>query len=637
MILLRTKTFLLLLIVTSGNYCCSCHNLRLEQTTKADSSKSQIIPEDRKLQQNNNVYWETENLGGLNYDATSGNPLRGLSGFPQSGHPSFWSESLPSSLHHYKFALDDVMVGDPDVIGAHVAFNWTILDEALRVASQFRAHTVIRFYMHYPGQPLHIPAYLLRQPYNIQTLWDGQEVVPYYGDPNLRKAMEQFIDHFGRRYDGDRRILTIQAGLIGRWGEWHTGDCTFNWKPCDPESVHEEIVQWYARYFRRTMIQVRYPRRTDAYQLGMGYHDDSFTFETVSGPANGGAYHKHFFWNMSVVHNTSDAWRRGIIGGEVRPENQNVFEDHYPAGAGYHQDFNLCADIVHATYMDWGKGFHRTGVSGTQLERAKYAHARLGYSFQLTKLAVSTSSQFGKIDINATIKQVGKAPFYYPLFLDVFCDGRKQTGRWVQGDLLTDFDATMFVSLEGIPAISSCLSELEIALGSTMMYPDRPIKWAQGLNGRVVVNIPLPPGVPDVRSDAQPEIDSYDVPFIPAAVTGPIGRCFVVCASMFCPGRRMGQDLRGLTDRDMWSISTTGNKLSVRCERNDWNVDEVIFRWPGLFHKEISEPFAINGNIGSTFVPLDFFSYTGRKTMSILAYSNGVWQGGRTIDFDLLP
>jgi hypothetical protein len=62
------------------------------------------------------------------------------------------------------------------------------------------------------------------------------------------------------------------------------------------------------------MIQVRYPSRQDAYKFRMGYHDDSFTYETVSGIANGGHQHKHFFYNQSVIYNTNSAWRFAIIG-----------------------------------------------------------------------------------------------------------------------------------------------------------------------------------------------------------------------------------------------------------------------------------------------------------------------------------
>jgi hypothetical protein len=525
------------------------------------------------------------------------------------------------------------MRGDPDVVGVNSAFNWTIVDNALTTAATFRSHTVLRFFIHYPGLPLALPQHLVGQ---VTTLWNGAEVVPWYGDKKLRRAMRQFIDHFSRKYDGDTRIYTIQAGLIGYWGEMHTGGCTYNWERCDPEFVHQEVVQWYGRHFKKTIIQVRYPKRQDAYDLGMGYHDDSFTYETVSGPANGGTGSKHFFYNMSLYSNTSDAWRYAIIGGEVRPENQNVFEDYYPAGASYHQEFMFCAKLTHASYMDWGRGFNKYGVTDGELERARYAHGRLGYSFQLTKIGVALAADPSKVTIDATIKQVGNAPFYYPLFLDVFCNDNKVASKWIFAKDLTDRGDTTVINLDGIPATSSCLNDIEFRLGSTMAYPDRPIRWAQGVDGKVILDIPLPPGTIETRSDPKVE-PRLTVRFPEPPVQGAVGRCFLVCADTFCPdGRKMGQDLRGIQDEATVPIYTVGDEISMRCDVNDSRTNKVLFRWPGYRHIETFFPWALNGNIGTTFFPLNYFSYPGRKTVSIAAYNDNTWLGERVIDFRLV-
>ena len=42
----------------------------------------------------------------------------------------------------------------------------------------------------------------------------------------------------------------------------------------------------------------------------------------------------------------------GAMGGEVPPELQaTIFDDNYAAGTQYKQDFGMCAEETHATYM----------------------------------------------------------------------------------------------------------------------------------------------------------------------------------------------------------------------------------------------------------------------------------------------
>jgi hypothetical protein len=218
MMLLPMKSLLLLSVLHSSE----CLRRRTATTNVLDKNATQYGYGNTKRGVQSSTeqvyYWETNSLGFFNLVPTTSNPLKGLSGNPQAGHPSTWPESIPSSLHHYKIGLDLVMLGDPDVVGVQSAFNWTYVDEALRIAETFRAHTILRFYIHYPGAPLNIPAYLMG---DITTLWNtwNNEVAPWYGDFNLRKAFRQFIDHLSRRYDGDTRIYAIQAGLIGYWGE----------------------------------------------------------------------------------------------------------------------------------------------------------------------------------------------------------------------------------------------------------------------------------------------------------------------------------------------------------------------------------------------------------------------------------
>jgi hypothetical protein len=593
----------------------------------------------KRNQNKENYYWETQSLGYSNFGVTIGNPMKGLVGNVEQSNPVTWPEAIPASLHMMRIPLDSVMLNDPDKVGVNSAFNWTILDQMLTQAQQFRSHAIIRFYIHWPGRPLNIPAYLLRHPYNVQTLWNG-EVVPYYGDVQLRRAIEQFIYNFGRRYDGDTRIFAVQAGILGYWGEWHTLDCTYNWEPCDPEYVHKEIVSWYKRYWTRTKIQVRYTKRVDAYDAGMGYYDDSFTYESVSGPANGGEQHEHFFYNMSVIHGTSMSWKNAPSGGEVRPENDDVFHDNYRAGTPFHQDFQFCADMEHTTYMGFAKAFsgQRYVLNEDEEENARLAHTNMGYSFQLQKISALRSGQPNKVDLDVVIKQVGNAPFYYPLFLNVYCGGVKIFSKWIENNALVDKDDTVTIGVYGLPATQSCLKAVEFQLDSHYLYSDRKIKWAQGNDGRVIQRIPFPPGyTPPIESRTTPVLQRkpYVLPYPPAPTNHKVGGCYIVCANSPCYNYRTnGDDIRGIDDKGNFSLSDTGTKLSLRCNMNEPNVEKVYYLWAGLHHSERYSPYAMGGHYSNTFIPVNYLGYPGLKFVSIEIWTNdGDWIATRRLDF----
>lgn len=99
------------------------------------------------------------------------------------------------------------------------------------------------------------------------------------------------------------------------------------------------------------------------------------------------------------------------MGGETRPEIQSIiFEPDYPAGDYERQDFNVCTEVTHATYMLHMNAFSDP-MSEDELANARHAHARMGYNFQVTQVAVAESSDAGLVDVYVTVAQTGVAPF----------------------------------------------------------------------------------------------------------------------------------------------------------------------------------------------------------------------------------
>lgn len=89
------------------------------------------------------------------------------------------------------------------------AFNWTALDKELEGSAGRKKHAVFSFYIDWPRSDpetrIHLPEYLME---TVEMIYyDANDIrvfSPYYGDPDLLEALEQFITALGERYDGDK-------------------------------------------------------------------------------------------------------------------------------------------------------------------------------------------------------------------------------------------------------------------------------------------------------------------------------------------------------------------------------------------------------------------------------------------------
>jgi hypothetical protein len=276
--------------------------------------------------------------------------------------------------------------------------------------------------------------------------------------------------------------------LLGYWGEWHT-------YPDDgliSQATKDKVVNWYAAAFKTTQLQCRLALPS-VIAAGMGVHDDSFAYSTL-GKID------WFFWPQIESAKQTSFWKKGAMGGETRPELQaSVFDPSYKPGSDeYKQDFNKCVDVTHATYMFHHWIFVADNIPSATLNNARNAHARMGYNFQVTKVGAASVSD-GLVTVDVTVTQTGVAPFYYPLSLALKCPGTTATLPGV--NTLIEAGTSKVFSFKDIPADSACLGNILVKLESNFAPAGRPVKFAQGNDGTVSLEIPLP-GNGDESGDA---------------------------------------------------------------------------------------------------------------------------------------
>jgi hypothetical protein len=563
-------------------------------------------------------YYTTSNLGARNIDAAMGNPLKGLMSSPRWARPPYRSD-IPISLEYYYIGLDEVITGDNQ-------FDWTAVEDLLDDSASRNQHVVPRFYIHYPGRSLRLPQFLLDTVEIRSYDTFGGGVSPYYGDPILLDALEKFISAFGAKYDGDQRIGFIQMGILGFWGEWHDmGNGLL------PSSAKNDVVAWFAAAFDVTKLQTRYALQS-AYDAGMGLHDDSYAYSTLDGDANGGNSDMWFFWPRVLSKGHDDFWKKAPMGGETRPEIQStVFESGYPAGTRNHQDFNLCTEVTHATYMLHHNAF-ASEITGTELANARYAHAYMGYNFQVTEVSASESTA-GGVDIDVTVEQIGVAPFYYSLDLVLDCDGLASPVNVGGVETLVEQNDMGLFKFNGLPATLECLGTISLSLHSPMAYAGNPIKFAQGSDGTVSLNLPLPNGqiLPPTNNDPPPVSPPVSPPVNPPVA--PIDITF------FLMDANADSEIGPLESGETVDLSVVGNSLSIRADVTV-SVNSVEFVWTdgtAQVHAEGGAPYAMTGNSGTDYFVVDYLGSTGTKEVKVTAKSStGAILATKTITFTVV-
>jgi hypothetical protein len=385
--------------------------------------------------------------------APADNPLKGFMPFYDAYGSARQpiANDFPHSMEWFYVPLKNLMNG-PDSF----TFDTGLEPQLASIAS--RGHqAAFRVYLDYPGRPSGIPQFLRDGGLTVHAYpffgnTPDASVSPDYDDPKLAGALESFITALGKRYDGDPRIGFITVGLIGFWGEWHTWPMDGfaketsllkaqpsldvpNWMPS--QATQLRILQAFDQAFNTTRLLVRYPavkpggrdaepgfRATyQSVPLHIGYHDDSFAYETAFG-------RDWYFMGKMEWRGAINKWQTEPIGGELRPEIQlGIWLDPPPVAA---EDFNAAVDATHASWLIAHALFTSKTVGGPVYERALAGARRLGYELYVSAVKLPAVQSAGSFSVALRVQNTGVAPFYYdwPIELGVLDASHQLVATW---------------------------------------------------------------------------------------------------------------------------------------------------------------------------------------------------------------
>ncbi|MFC4597124.1 S-layer homology domain-containing protein [Cohnella hongkongensis] len=363
-------------------------------------------------------------------NAPADNPLKGFLPFYDASEEAYFTEGddwrdrpsqLPYSLEFFYLPLSKLMNNLND-------FSWTELDRRLEAVASRGNHAVFRVYLDYPNKPSGIPQFLLDeglQTYEYTEYNNGKDatsLAPDYNDEKLMGALENFIQALGARYDGDPRVGFIMIGLIGFWGEWHTypydGNIQSpNLMPSDANL--KRVLAAMDDAFDRTQLVLRYPMDNSVLKtknFDVGYHDDSFAFQTLPPSLGGQGWH---FWGRVNDAGVTEFWKKNSMGGEMRPEIQVKMWDNdppiynepsTPIEGAQGEDYYTSLNLTHASWLI-AQGIFQTPLAPVPLARAAEGSRRMGYEYYVPAAYLEASD--GALKVGVELENRGVAPFYY--------------------------------------------------------------------------------------------------------------------------------------------------------------------------------------------------------------------------------
>lgn len=334
------------------------------------------------------------------YEAAYGNPLKGFVPFyTEDGS----GNEVPHSMEFFYIPLSALMSDDGEY-----TIREGLEPYLTKIAS--RSHQAIfRVYLDYPAksEPDAVPRFIKDAGVKMIPYTDlGGGVSPDYTDDKLIDILENFVRELGKEYDGDTRIAYITAGLIGHWGEWHCYACP---EAMATEDGQRRIANAFRESFPNTHVLMRYPGTPGTENGDFGFHDDSFTFETLGDKSK-----SWYYFNRLKKAAQTDIWKTRPVGGEFRPEGQADFLDGKQSEE--YQNFDECIGKTHCSWLMMNGAFQKN-MSDKQIKNACDASVKTGYDLTVTKAGVRRT--FGKTTVWAAVKNVGSAPLYVdakPLF-----------------------------------------------------------------------------------------------------------------------------------------------------------------------------------------------------------------------------
>ena len=237
-------------------------------------------------------------------------------------------------------------------------------------------------------------------------------IIGGYCHPTFQERVKKLVEKAGQAWDNDPRVVYVEMGIIGEWGEHHDPDLSTYWAPHDePEHVAnrtwlpgmEKILgDAFAKAFKNKKVMVRYAYEFKDYEFGIYWDSWSQPQEIVRG--------------YEEMKKLGDRWKTQPIGGEITwnwgdlarfKSFEEVVADKDTREYVMEQIRNLhCNHLGGITWADFNEPEFR--------KNAEILQKAMGYRFIINEFSYPKEIKVGaQFPISFKVVNSGSSPFYY--------------------------------------------------------------------------------------------------------------------------------------------------------------------------------------------------------------------------------
>jgi len=326
------------------------------------------------------------------------NPMMGFIGSPDGRH-----EYATVAREYVRW--NDIETSAADTVQKLKEY----VDRQWRGVEQRNIKIIPRVFLEWPkGSP--------QDPYwPIDSDWPS-DMPRDFGSEQFKQRMVHMIQKMGEAWDNDPRIVFIESGMIGPWGEQH--------HPSPSGDIQRLMGDAFKAAFKHKLVMNRYPWEFKDYDFGIYW--DSF-----GNP--GWEMQKHV---PELEGRLADRWKTAPMAGEVAfsldPKSDMPRLGRDPTDLVANN-----ADILiqyirrwHWTSLGWVSGYDKNNPAAAR--GAARIQAAFGYRFVLDEARYPASVKpGGSLSVSLVVRNTGSAPMYYPWPVEVsLLDERTREPVW---------------------------------------------------------------------------------------------------------------------------------------------------------------------------------------------------------------
>ena len=293
-----------------------------------------------------------------------------------------------------------------------------------RTAHEVNVRIVPRVYLQYAPKSSYSHFNKYTESRDVELAFPkGMERYDYYSD-NFCSRVNNLTKKLAEAWDNDPRVMHVEIGIIGLWGEQHT--------PFPTEKVQNCVGDAFSISFINKHVLRRWSHHFQEYDFGV--YADSWGHDQDRG--HDVALLGDLWKTKPITGEIAYDWGRFLIQPGRNPDSTVMLKKH--------REYIISSiRTLHCSYLFW-VGRYNWRNPATK-EGADEMQKAFGYRYVIDTVGFSRSIENNSFKLHIELTNTGSAPFYYDYPMEVSLLDKK-TKKKVWGKTLNNVDIKKWLS-----------------------------------------------------------------------------------------------------------------------------------------------------------------------------------------------